>query len=148
MAFNASTRREESAGLGARGCHSAVSRLDRKTPLSFLKTKRTHERTGEASMSYYDLGPFSRPVTTTSEAAQTWFDRGLNWTYAYNHAEANAQPQGAGLRPHAPWPIGVWPMRRDQTTTSPGTYTTRKAGRKPWPPHMMPPRLPLNTRGT
>ena len=41
-------------------------------------------------MSYYDLGPFSRPVTTTSEAAQTWFDRGLNWTYAYNHAEAVA----------------------------------------------------------
>ncbi len=39
-------------------------------------------------MSYYDLGPFTRAVTTTSETAQTWFDRGLNWTYAYNHAEA------------------------------------------------------------
>ncbi len=39
---------------------------------------------------YFDLGPFSRPVTTTSDGAQTWFDRGLNWTYGYNHGEAIA----------------------------------------------------------
>lgn len=37
---------------------------------------------------YYDLGTYSRPVTTTSEEAQTWFDRGLIWTYAFNHEEA------------------------------------------------------------
>lgn len=36
----------------------------------------------------YDLGVFSRPVTTTSDAAQRWFDRGLNWTYGFNHDEA------------------------------------------------------------
>lgn len=36
----------------------------------------------------FDLGGWSRPVTTVSEAAQVWFDRGLNWTYAYNHEEA------------------------------------------------------------
>ena len=41
-------------------------------------------------MDYFDLGPFSRKVTTTSEAAQTWFDRGLNWLYGYNHQEAIA----------------------------------------------------------
>lgn len=41
-------------------------------------------------MDYYDLGEFSRPVTTTSQDAQMWFDRGLNWLYGYNHAEAQA----------------------------------------------------------
>jgi tetratricopeptide (TPR) repeat protein len=37
---------------------------------------------------YYDLGPYTRPVTTTSKEAQIWFDRGLNWCYGYNHEEA------------------------------------------------------------
>lgn len=41
-------------------------------------------------MEYFDLGAFSRTVTAASDAAQTWFDRGLNWTYAYNHGEAVA----------------------------------------------------------
>lgn len=36
----------------------------------------------------FDLGAWSRRVATRSEAAQRWFDRGLNWTYAYNHEEA------------------------------------------------------------
>ena len=37
---------------------------------------------------YFDLGEFSRPVTTGSAEAQTWFDRGLNWLWGYNHQEA------------------------------------------------------------
>ena len=37
---------------------------------------------------YYDLGGFSRPVTTASAEAQTWFDRGLAWCYGFNHEEA------------------------------------------------------------
>ncbi|WP_158963660.1 tetratricopeptide repeat protein [Chachezhania sediminis] len=36
----------------------------------------------------YDLGTYSCPVTTTSVEAQAWFDRGLIWTYGYNHGEA------------------------------------------------------------
>jgi hypothetical protein len=36
----------------------------------------------------YDLGTYSRQVTTGSAEAQTWFDRGLNWTFGYNHEEA------------------------------------------------------------
>lgn len=36
----------------------------------------------------YDLGPYGRPVTTTSADAQKWFDRGLVWCYGYNHEEA------------------------------------------------------------
>ena len=38
----------------------------------------------------YDLGPYSRKVTTASAGAQRWFDRGLNWTYGYHHEEALA----------------------------------------------------------
>lgn len=41
-------------------------------------------------MSYYDLGVFTRTVTTADPQAQVWFDRGLNWLYGYNHAEAIA----------------------------------------------------------
>ena len=36
----------------------------------------------------FDLGSYSRPVTTSSPEAQRWFDRGLLWTYGYNHEEA------------------------------------------------------------
>ena len=38
----------------------------------------------------FDLGDWSRQITTESESAQLWFDRGLNWTYGYNHDEAAA----------------------------------------------------------
>lgn len=38
----------------------------------------------------YDLGGYSRKVTTLSPEAQIWFDRGLNWTFGFNHAEAAA----------------------------------------------------------
>ncbi len=39
-------------------------------------------------MTYYDLGAYSRPITTQSAEAQVWFDRGLNWVFGFNHAEA------------------------------------------------------------
>lgn len=37
---------------------------------------------------YFDLGSHSRSITTTSPDAQRWFDRGLVWTYGFNHGEA------------------------------------------------------------
>src|SRR5919106_5830615 len=45
-------------------------------------------QSGGPMMDYYDLGTHSRTVTTSSPTAQLWFDRGLVWTYAYNHEEA------------------------------------------------------------
>jgi tetratricopeptide (TPR) repeat protein len=39
-------------------------------------------------MAYFDLGPYSRKVTTASPDAQVWFDRGLNWMFGFNHGEA------------------------------------------------------------
>ena len=37
---------------------------------------------------YYDLGTYSRPVTTSSRETQRWFDRGLVWCYGFNHEES------------------------------------------------------------
>lgn len=39
------------------------------------------------SEDYYDLGTYTRKITTNNEAAQIWFDRGLVWCYAFNHGE-------------------------------------------------------------
>jgi tetratricopeptide (TPR) repeat protein len=36
---------------------------------------------------YFDLGRYSRPSSDVADA-QTWLDRGLVWTFAYNHEEA------------------------------------------------------------
>jgi tetratricopeptide (TPR) repeat protein len=38
----------------------------------------------------YDLGSYSRQVSTASADAQRWFDRGLNWCFGYHHEEAVA----------------------------------------------------------
>ena len=37
---------------------------------------------------YYDLGNYSRRVSTESPDSQLWFDRGLIWNYGYHHEEA------------------------------------------------------------
>ncbi|WP_281872654.1 tetratricopeptide repeat protein [Brachybacterium paraconglomeratum] len=38
--------------------------------------------------SYYDLGDHHRPITTGSETAQLWFDRGYRWCEVFNYEEA------------------------------------------------------------
>lgn len=40
------------------------------------------------SWEYYDLGTFHRTVSTISQDAQTWFNRGLIWAFAFNHQES------------------------------------------------------------
>ena len=39
-------------------------------------------------MDYYDLGAYSRKITSPSDEAQIWFDQGLIWIYGYHHEEA------------------------------------------------------------
>jgi tetratricopeptide (TPR) repeat protein len=39
-------------------------------------------------MTYFDLGTYGRKVSTSKPEAQLWFDRGLNWLFGFNHAEA------------------------------------------------------------
>lgn len=41
-----------------------------------------------ADAAYYDLGTYHREITTNSEEAQIWFDRGLIWSYGFNHQAA------------------------------------------------------------
>ncbi|KAL2111735.1 hypothetical protein VUR80DRAFT_9456 [Thermomyces stellatus] len=36
----------------------------------------------------FELGAYCRPITAKDSTAQTWFDRGLIWTYSFNHEEA------------------------------------------------------------
>ena len=57
-----------------------------------------HETTAQATAApppagameplYDNLGDLSHPVSTDSELAQKYFDQGLRWTYAFNHAAA------------------------------------------------------------
>ncbi|SPQ19921.1 970aee8e-26b8-41a8-8104-c483523fc850 [Thermothielavioides terrestris] len=48
---------------------------------------RILDEPGLAGDDYYDLGDFHMPVTASNEA-QTWFNRGLVWTFGFNHEEA------------------------------------------------------------
>lgn len=41
-----------------------------------------------ASREYYDLGDYGRGIRTFCNDTQTWFNRGLTWMYAFNHAES------------------------------------------------------------
>jgi tetratricopeptide (TPR) repeat protein len=40
------------------------------------------------SGTYYDLGTYRRSLSTKSEDAKEWFNRGLLWGYGFNHEEA------------------------------------------------------------
>ena len=72
-------------------------------------------------MDYFDIDVYSRKITTSSSDAQLWFDRGLVWTYSYNHELASS----ASRRPWSTtlavlWPIGVSHMPSARTTISSG----------------------------
>src|SRR6478752_1865792 len=41
-----------------------------------------------ATEPYYDLGSYQRLIDTPSAQAQSWFDRGMVWAYAFNHEES------------------------------------------------------------
>src|SRR5690349_6914544 len=69
----------------------------------------------------YDVGSYSRKVTTTSADAQVWFDRGLNWCYGYHHEEAVACFEKAlEFDPNCAMAHWVSATRSDRTTTTPG----------------------------
>ena len=59
----------------------------------------------------YELGPFTRPVTTSSPEAQRYFDQGLAFLYGFNHDEAiRAFTRAAELDPGcamAHWGVAV-----------------------------------------
>jgi tetratricopeptide (TPR) repeat protein len=47
-----------------------------------------HDAPAYSSVETVDLGSYSRKITTSSDAAQREFDRGLRWMYSFNHDEA------------------------------------------------------------
>jgi tetratricopeptide (TPR) repeat protein len=51
-------------------------------------TRRPELSGAAAAAGEFDLGGYTRPCSTGSAAAQTWFDRGLVWAYGFNHEEA------------------------------------------------------------
>ena len=96
---------------------------------------------------YFDLGDYTRPVTTSSPDAQLWFDRGLVWAYAFNHDEAvacferviEADPQCAlgywglayalGPNYNKPWEA----FGQAELASSVSRAFTAAAGRRPGP---------------
>ena len=55
-----------------------------------------------ADVPLYDLGTFTRPITTKSPEAQRYFDQGLAFLYGFNHDEAiRAFQRAAELDPDA-----------------------------------------------
>jgi len=56
---------------------------------------------------YYNLGTYSRKVSTSMAEAELWFNRGLLWSYAYNHYEsANCFRKAVEIDPDLA--IGYW----------------------------------------
>src|SRR4030095_4839596 len=54
---------------------------------------------------YAHLGTLHHPISTTSDAAQRYFDQGLRLVYAFNHEEAiRSFEEAARLDPTAPMP--------------------------------------------
>ncbi len=54
---------------------------------------------------YDNLGTLHHPISTTSDAAQRYFDQGLRLVYAFNHEEAiRSFEEAAKLDPNAPMP--------------------------------------------
>ncbi|KAI1632180.1 TPR domain protein [Biscogniauxia mediterranea] len=37
---------------------------------------------------YYNLGSYRRPISATNDEAREWFNRGLIWSYGFNHEES------------------------------------------------------------
>lgn len=56
--------------------------------LSLHASSQTSHCTLAMDSDYYDLGSFHRPISTGSPDAQIWFNRGLIWSYAFNHEES------------------------------------------------------------
>ncbi|EXL40811.1 hypothetical protein FOCG_16755 [Fusarium oxysporum f. sp. radicis-lycopersici 26381] len=60
-----------------------------------------------AAVEYYDLGAFHRLISTDSADAQTWFNHGLLWAYAFNHEES-ARCFGQVIAHDPTYAMGYW----------------------------------------
>ncbi len=72
---------------------------------SFLNAKP--RESSATSESYYDIGDFHSAVSTNSEEAQVWFDRGLAMCFGFNHEEAVRCFEQA-LAADSDMPMALW----------------------------------------
>lgn len=56
--------------------------------ITFLSLNDIPNMEGQDIDNYFNLGTYQRQINTTVPAAHTWFNRGLIWSYAFNHEEA------------------------------------------------------------
>ena len=54
---------------------------------------------------YYNLGAYERPISTSSSEAALWFNRGLNWCYAFHGKRFAASTE---LRSSLDCAMGYW----------------------------------------
>lgn len=88
-------------------------------------------QTGEQGLEpYFSLGDYTRSISTNSEEAEIWFNRGLKWCYAFHHKEARrCFQQTVDLDPGCA--MGYWGI----------AYATGPYYNIPWekmPPHALP----------
>ncbi|KAF2020037.1 hypothetical protein BU24DRAFT_132550 [Aaosphaeria arxii CBS 175.79] len=81
----------------------------------------TNPTSDDPTLYPYNLGPFTRPITTPSPSAQTWFNNGLTWTYAFHHEES-ARCFLSGLTHDPTAPMLYWGL----------AYTLGPNYNKPW----------------
>ncbi len=55
--------------------------------LAFVAAGLVSDNSKAVADDYYDIGDFQCKVTTESDEAQTWFNRGLAMCHAFNHGE-------------------------------------------------------------
>ena len=56
---------------------------------------------------YFDLGRYQRSITSDQAEAQTWFNRGLAWCYAFNQEEA-VRCFAKAIQIDPACPMGTW----------------------------------------
>ena len=83
-------------------CASLAATFAIPTAGSFADTAHSHESCSAMAEHEHDahLGNYSLPITTGDARVQKLFDEGINWTYGFNHAEAETKfREAAALDP-------------------------------------------------
>ncbi|KAI1464875.1 TPR domain protein [Daldinia caldariorum] len=61
---------------------------EKKNTLFAMGDEPKEIRTSNVLNDYYNLGSYRRKAASNSEEAREWFNRGLIWSYAFNHEES------------------------------------------------------------
>lgn len=56
--------------------------------ISLAKGYHSESANSQCPVEFFDLGDYHFEITTNSHLTQRYFDQGINWSYGFNHAEA------------------------------------------------------------